>query len=143
MKIEIWKEIPGFEGYYEASNFGKIRRMLNKTIYKDGRVAHFSQTILKPSICHKGYERVYLSKNSKKYSIRVHELIAKTFIPNPKNKRTVNHKDLNKENNSVDNLEWATNLENMRHAFANGCFKNRDKINAAKKLPNGKFGKHS
>lgn len=136
MKIEYWKEIPGFENYYEASNLGKIRRMQTPTKYKDGRVAHFSQTVLKPSTCKKGYLKVYLSKNSKKYTIRVHQLIAKTFLENPEGKKTVNHKDLNKQNNSIDNLEWATNLENMRHAFANGCFKERDKKNATKKLSN-------
>jgi hypothetical protein len=134
MQKEIWKEIPLFEGYYEASNLGQIRRMKNATIYKDGRIANFSQTILKPSICKKGYAKVYLSKNSKKYSIRVHQLIARTFIANPENKATVNHIDLNKLNNTVENLEWATNLENMRHAFKSGCFKKRDERNSTKKL---------
>jgi hypothetical protein len=125
--MEKWKEIPGFEGYYEASDLGRIRRMKNKTIYKDGRIAHFSETILNPGKNKKGYLVVYLSIKSKKHTITVHKLIAKTFIENPENKKTVNHKDLNKENNHIKNLEWATNLENMQHAFENGVFKSRDK----------------
>ena len=123
---EIWKEVIDFENY-EVSNLGKVRRKQAETIYKDGRVAHFSSNILKQSPNKKGYMRVYLSKNSNKYTKTVHRIVAETFILNPENKRTVNHKDCNKLNNSVDNLEWATNLENIQHAFKNGSFKERDK----------------
>jgi mRNA-degrading endonuclease HigB of HigAB toxin-antitoxin module len=125
--MEIWKDAKGFEGYYEVSNLGRVKRKKGKTIYKDGRVAYFSQTILKQSVNKKGYKTVYLSVNSKKYTKTVHRLVAETFIKNPLNKKTVNHKDLNKENNTVENLEWLTNKENMQHAFKNGCFKERDK----------------
>lgn len=125
--METWKEIPGFNGYYEASTYGRIRRMKNETIYKDGRIAHFSQTILTPAKTKKGYLSVYLSVKSRKYTISVHKLIAITFIPNPENKKTVNHKDLNKENNYVENLEWMTNKENMQHAFKNGVYIERNK----------------
>ena len=105
----------------------KLERKKGKTIYKDGRVAYFSQTILKQSENKKGYFKVYLSKNSKKYIKTVHRIVAETFIPNPKNKKTVNHIDCNKKNNKIENLEWLTNKENMRHAFDNGIFKERDK----------------
>ena len=125
--MEIWKNVFGFENQYEVNKSGDVRRKQAETIYKDGRVAHFSNNILKQSPNKKGYMRVYLSKNSKKYTKTVHRIVAETFILNPENKRTVNHKDCNKLNNSVDNLEWATNLENMQHAFLNGSFKERDK----------------
>lgn len=125
--MEIWKDALNFENYYEVSNFGNIRRKDSETIYKDGRVAHFSSNLLKPSVSKKGYLRVYLSKNSKKYTKSVHRFVAEAFIENPLNKRTVNHIDGNKLNNNVSNLEWATNLENMQHAFRNGVFKERDK----------------
>lgn len=125
--METWKPVKGFEKYYEASNTGKIKRKAGLTYYKDGRVARFSETILRPSINHKGYEKVYLSVESKKYSKYVHRLVAQTYIPNPDNKITVNHKDCNKRNNAVENLEWLTNTENMRHAFDNGIYKERDK----------------
>jgi hypothetical protein len=125
--MEIWKNVKGFEGYYEVSNIGRVRRKKGKTIYKDGRVAFFPQTILKQSENKKGYFRVYLSKNSKKYTKTVHRIVAETFIPNPKNKKTVNHIDCNKKNNKIENLEWLTNKENMRHAFDNGVFDERNK----------------
>jgi RNase P protein component len=125
--MEIWKDCKGFEGYYEVSNTGIVRRKKNSTIYKDGRVAYFSQTILKQSKSYKGYLRVYLSVKSKKITKCVHRLVAEAFIENLENKLTVNHKDLNKENNHVENLEWMTNKENMRHAFENGVYKERDK----------------
>lgn len=127
MKQEIWKDLKDFEGFYEASSTGFIRRKLAPTYYKDGRIAFFSQTVLKPTIDHKGYLRVHLSVASKKYSKRVHRLIAKTFIENPNILPQINHKDCDKKNNNVKNLEWCTNLQNMRHAFENGMFKERDK----------------
>jgi len=125
--MENWKEIPSFAGYYEASDLGRIRRKKGETIYKDGRVANFSQTILKPSLTNKGYNRVYLSMNSNKYTKSVHRLVAETFIDNPESKKTVNHINMNKLDNSVSNLEWMTNKENMRHAFDNGAYDERNK----------------
>jgi type IV secretory pathway VirB9-like protein len=79
-------------------------------------------------LCKKGYLRVYLSIGSKKHTKRIHRLIALTFVENPDKKETVNHIDCNKLNNHVSNLEWMTNQENMRHAFDNGIYKDRDKI---------------
>ena len=68
----------------------------------------------------KGYRRVVLMKNGKQINALVHRLIAQTFIPNPENKPEVNHKDGNKENNSVFNLEWCTHKENVHHAIETG-----------------------
>lgn len=68
----------------------------------------------------KGYHTVHLSKGGFDKRISVHRIVAITFIPNDENKEQVNHKDGNKDNNAVENLEWVTNLENMRHAFSNG-----------------------
>ena len=124
---EIWRDLVDFEDYYQVSNTGLVRRKLSPTFYKDGRVAYFSQTILKQQKDRKGYFRVFLSVKSKQYSRRVHRLIAKTFIENIENLPQVNHKDCNKENNNYLNLEWCTNLDNMRHAFSKGVFKERDK----------------
>jgi 16S rRNA A1518/A1519 N6-dimethyltransferase RsmA/KsgA/DIM1 with predicted DNA glycosylase/AP lyase activity len=124
---EYWIDAKGFEGYYEVSNIGRVRRKKTKTIYKDGRIAFFSETILKQSPNKKGYLRVYLSVKSKKHTKTVHRIVAESFIPNPENKKTVNHINSKKEDNSVSNLEWMTNLENMNHAFESGAFKERDK----------------
>ena len=125
--MEIWKDVIGFESHYEVSDYGRVKRKKGLTYYKDGRVAQFSETILKPTINHKGYERVYLSIGSKKYSKYVHREVAKAFIENPKGKLTVNHIDCDKRNNRASNLEWMTNQENIRHAFENGIYKERDK----------------
>jgi len=124
---ENWLPCFGFENNYEVSDLGRIRRKLSPTIYKDGRVAYFSQTILKPSVNHKGYYKVYLSVGSKKYTKYLHRLIAQSFLKNEQNKETVNHKNCIKTDNRPCNLEWMTNTENMNHAFKNGIYKDRDK----------------
>src|SRR5574344_2527065 len=130
---EIWKDVVGFEDYYEVSSTGKIRRKDHINVYKDGRIARFSQTVLKPSVFKKGYLMVYLSVKSKKKTKSVHRIVAEAFIPNPENKETVNHKDLDKTNNHVSNLEWLTNEENIRHSVDNGMYKVREIRNRNKR----------
>ena len=74
---------------------------------------------MKTSINHKGYEQIYICVNGKKKTTFVHRLVALAFIPNPKNLPQVNHKDGNKLNNNVDNLEWVSDNTNQIHAFRN------------------------
>lgn len=105
--MEVWKEIPGTNGEYNISNYGRVKTA------KTGR-------ILSPAIDARGYERVCLFKTNRNKRYKVHRLVALTFIPNPNNKGQVNHKDGNKRNNCVDNLEWVTNQENMDHSRATG-----------------------
>lgn len=136
---EEWKDVKNFEGYYEVSNMGNVRRKKSKTFYKDGRVANFSQTVLKPTLNHKGYKRVYLSVNSKKYSKYIHRLVAETFIDDTENKRTVNHINGIKTDNRVVNLEWMTNSENLKHAFHTGLFDNRNKKFSGSGNPSSKL----
>ena len=100
---EIFAEIEGFEGYF-VSNFGRI---INRKGHE-----------LCPYESHKGYLKVglaYPGGKSHTRKKRVHRLVAQAFIPNPDNLPEVNHKDLNKQNNRVDNLEWVTGEENRRH----------------------------
>ena len=104
---EIWKDIPGYEGLYQASNLGKIR-----SIYRYKKILKQYKNY--------GYLHVQLFKNKKQKYSRVHRLVAQTFIPNCENKPYVNHKDGNKQNNCVDNLEWCTAKENTHHALENG-----------------------
>ena len=108
MPIEIWKEIKNYENLYEVSNYGKIKS-INRIIKrgKNGNIP-IKERILKSSINVSGYKTVALSKNNKKKIIPIHRLVAQTFISNPKNLPCVNHKDENKLNNCVDNLEWCT-----------------------------------
>ena len=119
----MWKVIPAFGGRYEASETGEIRHSLNKNIRKARRNKF-------------GYLQLNFSRNDgtgKSDTILIHRLIAKTFIPNPSNLPEVNHKDGNKQNNNVENLEWCTCSENGKHAFKIGLshtYKGEDHVKA-------------
>lgn len=122
---EIWKDIPGFEGYYQASNLGRIRSLdrsravmsrWQKHIEKKhkGKVLDFSK-----KISGSGYYNVVLSINGLKYYKTVHRLIAMTFKGDGDGLQ-VNHIDENKLNNKVDNLEWVTGSQNKIHSIHRG-----------------------
>lgn len=108
MKEEIWKDIPEYEGLYQVSNLGRIKslpRKNNKRIINKEIIKVFTKL---PN----GYLKVGLSKNGKTKYYFVHRLVAEVFIPNLENKPCVNHKDCNRKNNDVSNLEWVTHKEN-------------------------------
>lgn len=108
---EIWKDIKDYEGLYQISNLGRVKSLMGWNFGKNDYEKR--EKVLKPS---KGeYEKVVLFKNGKNKTYAVHRLVAKTFIPNLDNKPQVNHKDENKQNNCVDNLEWCTHKENMNY----------------------------
>jgi len=115
---EEWKNIEEFTNY-QASNTGKIRN----TIFQNNIVKKEKIKEIIPHKQNSGYLIVSLYKNGKHYNRSVHRLVAQTFISNPNNLQQVNHKDGNKENNCVDNLEWCTQSENMKHAYKNGLTK--------------------
>ena len=91
---EVWKSVVGYEGYYEVSNLGRVRRVTNKN------------NLLVPNTLPYGYLQVCLSVNAVRKQHRIHRLVAEAFLPNPNNLPIVNHKDWNPSNNRVDNLEW-------------------------------------
>lgn len=116
---EVWKDINGFEGFYQVSSYGNVRS-LDRIIIKNENGKQYKINrkgkILKQTIASSQYRQVSLS--GKLYS--VHRLVAESFIPNIDNKPEVNHIDGDKSNNRVDNLEWVTHSENMRHATNTG-----------------------
>ena len=111
---EIWKDIKEYEGLYQVSNLGRV-----KSFPRNGTQVNAIK-ILTLKLHHTGYYRVTLSKNNKRIDKLVHRLVAETFIPNPNRKPQVNHKDGDKLNNRVDNLEWNTCLENVQHSIYTG-----------------------
>jgi hypothetical protein len=120
--MEIWKDIQGYEGIYQASTLGRIRTIEGKTTYsvKHG-VRKWKSRILK----YRGMNpttgnRVSLWKDKACKDWLVARLIARTFIGLPEDKMTVNHKDGNRFNNNVENLEWLSLTDNIRHAFKTG-----------------------
>jgi len=108
---EEWKDIKEVDGDYQISNLGRIRRA-KACIGKGSKTTHIGK-ILKTEINPNGYEIWQLKHRGLRF--RVHRLVADRFIPNPENKPHVNHKDGNKQNNSVNNLEWSTMEENNNH----------------------------
>jgi hypothetical protein len=114
---EIWKDIEGYEGYYQVSNLGRVKSLDRVVSYKNGVQRLYRGHIIPQRKRRKGdnYLSVSLYKNGTYKTCVVHRLVATAFIPNPKEKPQVNHKDENPENNCVDNLEWVTAYENMHY----------------------------
>lgn len=118
MDEEIWKDIPGYEGLYQASSYGRIKSLSREVRGKDSRAgAMFSKDrILKTHIKPSGHLGIHLTKNRVAVRYNVHRLIAITFLPNPDNLPVINHIDGDPGNNKIDNLEWCTQKHNIKHA---------------------------
>ena len=125
---EIWKDIEGYEGLYMVSSLGRIRTTKTQKIRK---------LVHNP----KGYLMVKLCKNGVSKGYSVHRIVCETFIPNPYNLPQVNHKDENKENNNVDNLEWCTNEYNHNYGTRNKRVSEKLVGNPKMKTCLGKTGK--
>lgn len=123
MSGETWKDVEGYEGLYQVSNFGRVKALYKElTVGNNGGTRIYPEAILAlgNSV---GYPKVELHKNSKGKSHKVHALVATAFLPNTLKKPCVNHKDGNKTNNHVSNLEWVTFSENLIHAIQAGLHK--------------------
>lgn len=126
---EKWKDIPGYEGKYQASTLGRIRNIPHLIkANKDGGVRYTKLYYKKLTTGWHGYVYVSLSKDGEQKTHLLHRLIADTFLPNPNKLPAVNHKDGNKKNNCITNLEWCTDSENQIHASINGLFKKTKKV---------------
>ena len=108
---EIWKDIEGYDNYYQISSLGNVRGLDRITINNHIRKGK----ILKQHLNHKGYPMVYLSKNGITKGYSIHRLVCQAFIPNPYNLPQVNHKNEIKTDNRVENLEWCTAEYNINY----------------------------
>jgi len=122
---EIWADVLGFEGLYKISNYGRVKSLIQWNGHK--YLKRKEPLILKCSNTSTGYKKVELVKDKIKKSYRVHRLVAIAFIPNLENKECINYKDFDPFNNNVTNLEWVTQIENIKYSEENhklGSIKN-------------------
>ena len=124
MMEEIWKDIEGYEGLYQVSNLGRVRslgRTINRmTRWGTVKPYTISGRVLK--ILTASYNACYVhlfDMNGTSTNHTVHRLVAKAFIPNPNNLSDVNHKDENRKNNNVENLEWMSHVDNCNYGTRN------------------------
>ena len=117
---EIYVDIPGYEGYYQVSNYGNVKSLDRVIKEKTGKTQTIKGRVLKQRINPGGYYYVELSKNGTKATFAIHQLVAQAFLDNPENKPIVNHINGIKTDNNVNNLEWATYSENLSHAYSSG-----------------------
>ena len=120
--METWKPIADYEGFYEVSDRGNVRSVDR---YRTANLKHVTRTfikgkLLKQNLKGNGYLTVDLAKDNKIRTTLVHRLVANAFIPNPNGLRFVNHKDSNRQNNDISNLEWVTSSENRLHGMEVG-----------------------
>lgn len=115
---EEWRDIKGYEGHYQISSLGRVKS-LHRTACHEMRGRNFCQTYeekIMKQLQQCGYLCVWIQKGTEmKKKFRVHRLVAQAFIPNPEGKEFVNHKNKDRANNTVENLEWCTHEENMIH----------------------------
>lgn len=119
-----WRDIPGWEGEYQASRFGEIRSVDRYAKMKNGSLRYCPGVVRTLDTSPDGYYQLALYRNGKSQrTSNAHIFVAMAWIPNPENKPTVNHIDGNKHNNNIDNLEWATYKEQQEHAVRTGLRK--------------------
>ena len=124
---EIWKDIKDYEGLYQVSSSGQVKRVERYYTQLNGLTGKSNtkllpEMIMKPFEDEDGYLRISLIKDNSRKKHFVHRLVAINFIPNPENKPEVNHKEGNKKDNRVVMIEWNTTSENQRHAIANKLY---------------------
>lgn len=112
---EVWKDIKGYEGIYQVSSLGRVKRLAHTCVNTKQVKRHLPERMLLPTKQSNGYVHVHLHQQNKTQGISVHRLVATAFIPNPNNLPQVNHKDEDKTNNNVENLEWCTAEYNINY----------------------------
>lgn len=120
---EVWKPIGILCGFYEVSSYGRIRSIGRMIVSRNGVIRKLERHILKPRIGRNGYYGLTLQRNGEKFYPDVHRLVAETFLDNYNDSFVVNHKNGNKRDNRVCNLEWVSPRRNTEHAIENGLRK--------------------
>lgn len=133
-KEEIWKDVVGFEGKYQVSNIGRVKRLPGFDYDIRGYKRKSRHRVMK-DFSIKGYRAIKLRKGKFYYNRYVHRLVCESFMPNNENKTQVNHKDFNRENNCIENLEWVTEIENMQHYIKSDKFIPPNKLGRCDNLP--------
>ena len=105
--MEIWKDVVGYEGYYQVSNLGRVKSLNYRGSKKE--------KILATNLERTGYVRTHLCKEGQHKTIRIHRLVAEAFLPNPDNKGCIDHINTNRADNRVENLRWVTHEENCNN----------------------------
>ena len=122
--MEIWKDVKNYEGYYQVSNYGRVRSIdrIEKQKHYSGVMSTYIHKgkLLKLRKYKNNYMYAYLNKNGSQKKYLVHRLVATAFLENENNYKYINHKDNNPNNNNVDNLEWCTQKYNIQYAYDNG-----------------------
>ena len=138
MNKEIWKDIPDYEGLYQVSNLGKVRSLdhVRKNGKENNHICVSKGKILTPGKDNNGYMIVVLSKDGKTKSYRIHKLVASSFLNNKNNLKCINHKDEDKTNNNVNNLEWCT------HKYNNNYGTKPQKISKANSIKVNQYDKN-
>ena len=105
--MEIWKDVVGYEGYYQVSNLGRVKSLNYRGSKKE--------KILATNLERTGYVRTHLCKEGQHKTIRIHRLVAEAFLPNPDHKNCIDHINTNRADNRVENLRWVTHEENCNN----------------------------
>jgi hypothetical protein len=130
---EEWRDVAGYEGYYQVSNLGRIKGMA-RVIMRRKKPCSLKSKIRVCPLLKSGYVNFVASKEGKTENLLVHRLVATAFIPNPFSLSQVNHKDFDKTNNKMENLEWVSHADNAQHSVKAGHYSCRTNPNKAKVL---------
>lgn len=115
MEQEVWKDIKGYEGFYQVSNMGRVKALEREVLYSNGRRHKYGERFLSTFTNHKGYVTVCLCKNGVCTAKRLHQVVIGAFYERPYGLNSINHKDENKQNNRLDNLEYCTSKYNSNY----------------------------